>query len=187
MKRALSVDTLKRYTTPRITAAPVSVNDVAKRPDTFTVSRRQALGIAGALSLAAAPMASAVESALSSTYTVVRRGKRLAFVVAGKERWVIDPRHFSGNPSVIFGEDDDGLHIELKGAYYPGTSYKADFKATISRGSTPTLDFRIPHSGFRARSAFVPWLLDRASLEGTTHKTVDCLVGDAHVDDGAGR
>jgi uncharacterized protein YjaG (DUF416 family) len=181
MKRALSVDTIKRNTTPHIPASPLTVTDVVLRPHSYAVTRRQALGLAGALGLAAAPIASAIESAMSTTFTVSRRGQRIAFLVAGVERWVIDPRHFSGNPSIEYHEDASGISLALRDAYFPGTSVPASFSAEIKRGTTPRIHLTLKLTGRIAEAAFVPWLLDRVDLATASKRSLDVNVGDASI------
>ena len=106
MKRAMSVAALKRNMFPRITARRVHADDVVKNPAAYSLSRRQALGIVGLGSLAAAPLSSALDKALSADFVLRRRGNRVAFSVAGKDRWVIDPSRFDGAASLHVSEDD---------------------------------------------------------------------------------
>ena len=181
MKRALSVAALKRHRVPHAPPAPRSVAEVAQRPDGFAITRRQALGLAGGLSLAAAPIASAVDAALSSSYRIVRRGPRIAFVVAGVERWVIDPRRFDGTPELTVNEGDDGIEITLKHAFYPGTTVPADLEAHIGRGTRPAISLRLPKMKVRAKAPFIPWLLGHSTLDDDIAIQRTYQVGDARL------
>lgn len=178
MRRALSVADIKRHRLPRLAAESVSPAVAALQPASFALSRRQALGLAGALSVTAAPIASAIESALSSTYTMHRRGDRVAFSVAGIERWVVDPRAFDGEPSLKVTEDASGIVLALTGAYFPGTNVPADIVARISRGTTSQVTFEFPRLSARCTADFVRWLLDRDTATSPLDQDLHWNVGD---------
>ena len=177
MKRAMSIAALKQHNLPRITAKSITSADVIKKPAAFSLSRRQALGIVGLGSLTAAPLASALNKALSATYSMRRRSQSVVFSVAGKERWVIDPRNFDGSPSLHVKESDDGVLLSLTGAFYPGTTIPASFEARISSASQPSIQFKFPNIGTTSSALFVAWLLDRSSCSGETDSPVRWLVG----------
>lgn len=170
MRRTLNVRAIRRTHSQRIPADSILPSDIAQKLDSYTLSRRHALGLAGTLSLAAAPIASAMEGVFSSAYQVVRRGQRIAFLVAGIERWTIDPRWFDGDASLDVSETEDGMVLSLIGAFYPGTTIPADFKATISAGNKPQLDLVLTKLNVHAKAPFIPWLIDKARTSGSLVK-----------------
>jgi len=58
---------------------------------------------------------------------MVRRGQRVAFLLAGQDRWVIDPRRFGGHARIALDESPNAIRIELIDALFPGTTLPADF------------------------------------------------------------
>jgi hypothetical protein len=156
-RHRLSIASLKRSTVARI---PQS-----ERPS-GPVTRRSALKIAGLAAVAAAPMSEALASAVSDTYSLRRRGSRIIVLVAGVERWVIDPAMFDGAPRVDVTETDEGIVVRLRDALFPGTHVSADLEARISAGVTPQVRFSFASFGVADPVAFVPWLM------GTTDATL---------------
>jgi len=182
-RHALRVSALRSQQVPQIPVDPRTPSDVLSAPSNFALSRRQALGFAGVLAVAAAPLASAVESALSSTYVMKRRGSRIAFMVAGIERWVIDPQQFDGSPTVAITTSKEQTQITLHDATYPGTNLRADLVATIEHGSVPTISIQFLKLDCTVKAAFVPWLLDRVVATGATsiHRSIQCGEAGAEV------
>ncbi|CAN5390102.1 hypothetical protein BH10BAC6_BH10BAC6_00710 [soil metagenome] len=182
-RHALRVSALRSQQVPRIPVDPRTPQDVLSAPSNFALSRRQALGLAGILAVTAAPLAGAVESALSQTFTVKRRGTRIAFLVAGIERWVIDPQQFDGNPTVTYASTKDKTLVTLHDATYPGTNVRADMVATIDLGATPSISIHFVKLDVSVKAAFVPWLLDRVVAVGTAslHHTFQCGEAGAEV------
>ncbi len=168
MKRiALNVGAISRRRIPRISADARSAVVALVGAESVVLSRRRALGVAGALGILAAPAARAVESALSDSYRIVRRGQRIAIVVADVERWVLDPSMFDGSPETFYSESDDGIRLELRHARYPGTSISADIVAEISRGTTPVVRFTGPLFAAPSSAPLLAWLLERERYETT--------------------
>lgn len=186
MKRAFNVRAVKRAHSQRIPSEPLLPSDLAQKPESFTLSRRHALGLAGALSVTAAPLASAIEGALATSYRMVRRGQRIAFIVAGIERWVIDPRWFDGSPTLNVSETDGEIHISLQKAFFPGTTVPADFTATITNSLKPELSLSLTKLGALATAPFIPWLLERARTAGTVKSNVTWQLVDSDIEVVAG-
>lgn len=181
-RHALRVSALRSQHVPRIPVDPRTPQHVLSAPSNFALSRRQALGLAGIMAVTAAPLAGAVASALSSTYIMKRRGSRIAFLVAGIERWVIDPAAFDGSPSVTITQHDGSTQIALTDASYPGTNVRADMVATITHGPTPTLSVHFTKLHCTLAASFVPWLLDREVAVGTSQARRSVQCGDATAD-----
>lgn len=161
-RHLLRVASLRTRAIPRIAAEPRDLADLVHAPDRTALSRRNALGIVGLASIAAAPMARAVGSMFTESYSVRRRGQRVAFVVAGIERWVLDPACFDGAPNVTFDEQDGTIIVALHDAYYPGTTLRADLRCTITRAARSTAVFEIGEQRSQPVE-FVAWLLDAAT------------------------
>src|SRR5437879_5806903 len=95
-------------------AAPVS--DTQDTPDTrLTVTRRQALGLAGVAVAGTSPALRAVESTVLGSFELARGKNRIAFLLGGHERWVIDARRFTGSPSLHLTEHAGLIKVELRG------------------------------------------------------------------------
>lgn len=181
MKRVLSVGALVQHNVPKATLGTVTASQLAGNPGAYSLSRRKALGLAGVLSVTAAPMASAIEHAVSATFAIERRGRRIVFLVAGKERWVIDPKAFDGDVSIISQSADGEISVEMTGAYYPGTTIPADFTARITRGVKPTITIELLKLGARFSTDFIPWLLERTIPEAPINTPRPFVCGDATV------
>jgi hypothetical protein len=93
--------------------------------------------------------------------------RRLAFVVRGEERWVIDCAAFSGHPRLRISRSRNRIRLRLRDARYPGTDVRADFEVEIRRIlHTHQARFLFAPLHYRAEVAFVPWLLGHATAEG---------------------
>ena len=120
----------------------------------------------------AAPLVRSVEHAITASYRLSRRGNRIAFSVAGVERWVIDPRMFDGHPELTTSTQDNITHVALRNAMYPGTRISADFTAEIHGGSTPALHCTIVATNTQFNVPFVAWLLEKTTEVRATKKAV---------------
>lgn len=136
-----------------------------------TVSRRQALGLAGVAAATLSPALHAAETLALGRYTMARTGQtRLAFLVNGHERWVIDTSRFAGSPHLTVRQEAKSLRVELRGARYPGTDLPADFRCVIRRGATQSrLTLRLTLGGFSGSVPFESWLAGLAPLRSTVH------------------
>ncbi|MBK6290692.1 MAG: apolipoprotein A1/A4/E family protein [Ignavibacteria bacterium] len=181
-RQRLSLSSLKRSLVPRIPTEQRSVASVVERPEAFGLSRRHAIKLAGALTLAAAPLAGIVQAAVSTSYVMVRRGRRIVFLVAGVERWSVDPDLFDGTPSVHASETDAGIVVTLRDALFPGTQIRADVEAHISRGISAQATFRFAALGATESVDFVQWLLDTSAAHLLRTSAIHSHIGaDASV------
>jgi hypothetical protein len=171
MKRyALSLQALNNLAAAKLSQSNVHLQDVAVQPAQYVVSRRHLLGIASVASAAAAPMASALGRAFADTYQVVRSKNRIAFWVAGVERWAVDTRHYHGAPQLIVSEQQEAITIELRQALYPSTTLDASFVARIEHQSK-SICFTMTSWKSQARAEFIPWLLEKAQLVSPCQQT----------------
>ncbi|MBL0322535.1 MAG: hypothetical protein IPP80_09220 [Ignavibacteria bacterium] len=181
-RQRLSLSSLKRSLVPRIPTEQRSVATVVERPEAFGLSRRHAIKLAGALTLAAAPLAGIVQAAVSTSYVMVRRGRRIVFLVAGVERWSVDPDLFDGTPTVHASETDAGIVVTLRDALFPGTQIRADVEAHISRGISAQATFRFAALGATESVDFVQWLLDTSAAHLLRTSAIHSHIGaDASV------
>lgn len=186
MKRLLSFSNLVRNSTPGVAAEPVRLSGVAQYPGKYALSRRQALGIAGTLSLAAAPLASAVGQLFAARFSMVRRKQLVAFQVAGKDRWVINPASFDGTPVLTVQESSNAIQLQLRSAFFPGTTIPADFTAVIEGTTKSSLTLTLNKLNISFKAPFVPWLLDQDVPEVEVPKTLSIVCGNAGITIGSG-
>jgi hypothetical protein len=123
------------------------------------VSRRQALGIAGAAAVVATPAARVLESQLSGSFRLSTARGRAVFRISGREAWVIDPKHFGGSPKLHVDRAADLIRVRLSGATYPGTDISADLRAEIRSGVTGwRMTLSLGLARFQATVNFNNWL-----------------------------
>ncbi|MDB5058978.1 MAG: putative outer rane channel [Chloroflexi bacterium] len=125
----------------------------------MTVTRRQALGLAGVAVAGASPALRVMESTALGSFELVRGKNRIAFLLGGHERWVIDTRRFAGSPSLHLTQHLDLIRVELRGARYPGTDVPADFICEIRRGATGSrMRLDMAFGTFSGTTHFERWL-----------------------------
>ncbi|MDQ2742655.1 MAG: hypothetical protein M3Z66_10240 [Chloroflexota bacterium] len=131
------------------------------------LSRRSALGLAGATVAGASPALKALEATLLGSVEMVVASGRVAFLVRGKERWVIDTRRFDGRPRLAVERQEHRIRIELRDALFPGTESPADFICDLKPGITTSrmrLAFKL--GGFHVHAPFGRWLTRGDRLRG---------------------
>lgn len=85
--------------------------------------------------------------------------RRLAFVLGGRERWVIDVARFAGRPVLRHEKRGGKLRVEMRGARYPGTSLPADFVCDVTPGLVGCqMRLTLALGGFRCERPFEGWL-----------------------------
>jgi hypothetical protein len=132
------------------------------------VSRRQALGLAGAAAVGASPALRLAETPTLGAVTLARGRGRVAFLLGGMERWVIDIRRFSGNPHLTVQETAHRIQVSLTDALYPGTRLSADLTCDIREGLAGwRMDLRMSLGGFHTAVPFERWLAGSTSAGGT--------------------
>jgi hypothetical protein len=156
----LSLDALRRFDVPRSSVGRMSANC------DDGITRRTMLGIT-----ATAPfVVPAVLEAAAGATTFEIRGdeRRIAFVVQGQERWVIDCAAFTGKPRLSVIRRRNRIRVRLASAWYPGTELPADFEVEIRRVlHTYQARFAFGPLDWRAEVSFVPWLLGECAAEGS--------------------
>src|SRR5712692_2858825 len=89
-------------------------------------TRREFIGLTGTAALGAASQAKKLGLRLPESFEIVGDEKRLAFMLGGQERWVIDPQRFSGSPKLTIDRTETRVRFDLTHATYPGTNLSAD-------------------------------------------------------------
>lgn len=182
-KYALSLKALKAAAIPRTPIATASLQQVLENPSGYSVSRRKVLGLASTFAVAAAPVASAMSAALNASYTIRTRGNRIAFLVAGVERWVLDPANFDGNPTTHIEQSESGVTVALTNAVFPGTSIAADCSATIGIGTKATMQLHFAAANSPVTVPFVAWLLNQHIAQAPINIS-RASIGNAHLNFG---
>lgn len=107
----------------------------------------------------------------------------IAFELNKTLRWLIDIRRFAGSPSLSTQPTlAGGLHIELKGARFPGTELPADLVCLVAKtgifGTAMDLTFTL--GGFHAQATIERWLAGQQLLESAVSVSTDvCPLGAA--------
>ena len=131
-----------------------------ERGDDIVMSRRRMIGIAGLAVVGASPALKSARVALSGGFEVRGNERRLAFVVGGKERWVIEPSRFGGRASLSVVRTGTQIQLSLRNARYPGTDIPADFTCEIRSGVTDsTVQFQFLFGKLTLKGGFEKWLL----------------------------
>src|SRR5713101_2783427 len=96
-------------------------------------TRREFIGLTGTAALGAASHAKQLGLRLPGSFRIVGDEKRLAFLLGGEERWVIDPQRFSGSPKLTIDRTETRIRFELSRARYPETNLPADRTGKLNR------------------------------------------------------
>lgn len=84
---------------------------------------------------------------------------RLAFLLNGEERWVIDPKQFGGSPRLAIEKSESRIQLQLSHATYPGTKLPADLTCELNRaGRHWRMRLRMALGGFNTKVPFERWL-----------------------------
>jgi hypothetical protein len=134
----------------------------------FTVvSRRDFLKLSG-LAVAGLP------SLFGNKLELVGNEERLALVLDGLERWVIEPSAFAGRPKLVIGDTSgDDFRFALSGARFPGTRFRADFQCDLKRGFM--LDLFFPGTGWRFAMPVIEWLRDEFVATTTNNSGINLV------------
>jgi len=136
-----------------------TVTDLLSSSGELALTRRELLTLAGMAAVALPPFEKTLAPALLGPVEYVAGPKRAAFRLRGRDRWVIDPRRFAGNPRLAIHKTDNYVRLELKGARYPGTQLPADMVCELRRGlSGWRMRMRMALGGFRGEVPLESWL-----------------------------
>ena len=152
------------------------IRNLANRP----ISRRSLFGLTGTALVASSPLLRGARSLVSEGYQMKGNEKRLAFLVGGKERWVIDTAALGGEARLSIEEGSDKTRITLRDARLPGTDLPVDFDCLVvgAKGSRHELSFRFTELGAEGEGIFEEWLLGLKPLRMKTGVTADLLTTD---------
>ena len=144
---------------PRAPRVAPSVERLLDHPETEGVTRREALGLAGAALAGAAPALRLAGAAAYGEVGLVEGQGRAAFTLGGRERWTIDAGRFGGGPRLFVQQTPGRIRVALRGATYPGTRLCADLVCEATLGLTGwRMRLRLALGGFHTSFALEPWL-----------------------------
>jgi hypothetical protein len=171
-KPRLDLEALRCGRHPIVVAPLDAIDRLIEKFTCGVVSRRQFVSGSSATIVAGA-VAPALFSQRADTFELSGDRRRLAFLVRGREQWVIEPSQFDGSPSLYFLEKKEKLEVRLTNAVYPGTSVAADFAVAIqwSQGRWQA-SFKWLFTQAQYTVDFIPWLLGQQAGE------VSCILND---------
>lgn len=124
------------------------------------LSRRRMLALSASSAIVAAPAVTSMRTMLSGDFEIVGDARRVAFLLGGRERWVIDTRRFAGEPRLTLERTERTVRVELRNARYPGTDLPADFVCEVRPGLVKRpMDLRMTLGDFRCEMPLERWLL----------------------------
>lgn len=137
--------------------------DLLVRP----VSRRTALQVTGGAVAGFVPVLDRLHVLLGGL-ALYGDEHRLVFALGDRGRWAIDARRFAGTPTLRHARHADGaVHIELRGARFPGTGLPADFVGVIQPGLIGSrMRLHLELGDFRTEVPFEDWLVGKARARG---------------------
>lgn len=156
----LDLDFLRECAGRRNPATP------AADSERLELTRRDLFRLGG---LSAAVLPSVLNGSSLPNFEVSGDERRLAFIVEGIERWVIDPSRFAGDARLVIRTlTDREIRFSLRGARFAGTDLPANFDCAIRRKLNGwRAMIRFAFADAPAASPFVEWLLGESVL-GTT-------------------
>ena len=171
---------------PRSLGAPTSDTSRGGTP----LSRRQLLGLAGASAVGASAALRAGQTAWLGAFDLALTPGRAAFLLGGRERWVIDARRYAGTPALTVERGEDVIRLALTGARYPGTGLPADISCVLTRGLVGwkmTTQFAL--GGLKGQVRFERWLagVEEMTLGGKMRPMTACALGEGSALTLAGR
>ncbi len=144
---------------PRAPRVAPSVERLLDHPETEGITRREALGLAGAALAGAAPALRLAGAAAYGEVGLVEGKGRATFTLGGRERWTIDTDRFGGRPRLFVQQTPGRIRVALRGATYPGTRLCADLVCEATLGLTGwRMRLRLALGGFHTSFALEPWL-----------------------------
>ena len=155
----LDLATLRASCPPGIGLSRLTTGALLDAVSGRQISRRGFLGLSGA-ALGASAVPWVTRAASSGPVELVGGSKRVAFLLGGRERWVIDTNLFSGAPELRVHQGKRRIRLALQGARFPGTDLLADFVSEIRPallGSEMSLRFRL--GALQTQVPFERWLM----------------------------
>lgn len=122
-------------------------------------SRRGFLALTGT-ALGASAATFAAPAAALGRFAMVGDSTRLAFLLGGQERWVIDPSGFAGNAQLRVQRGERRIRLAFRNARFPGTNLLADFVAELTPALFGwTMKLRMHAGQLESEVPFERWLM----------------------------
>jgi hypothetical protein len=143
---------------PRLSFSELRARQLALLAKKKNLSRRAFIGLSGTAALGAATQVNLL-GRVFDPLEIKGDEDRLAFLLNGEERWVIDPKLFGGSPRLAIERSASRLYFKLSDATYPGTELPADLTCELNRaGRRWRMHLRMAFGGFDAKAPFEQWL-----------------------------
>lgn len=127
------------------------------------ISRRRVLAFGAAGAAAATwfiPSWRAVGGTLVGDFQIVGDERRVAFLLGGEERFVIEARRFAGKAWIELKRESGIVHVRLIDARWPGTTIPANMTLTVRPGLLRRmLSIQMEFGGFHAEVPAESWLM----------------------------
>ncbi len=160
------------------------IDEITSAPEGLKLSRRALLGLSvtGAAALGAAiPSMKAVGATMLGEFTIAGDRDRVAFLLGGKERWVIDTARFAGAPTLSLQRQGSLIRVALRDAFFPGTNLPADLECEVRPGLFGrTLCLAMNLGRFKTEVPLERWLIGAESARSMVETRLDiCGLGAA--------
>src|SRR5258705_4558243 len=100
------------------------------------------------------------------TFQISNEHGRIAFIVGGIERWVIDPNSFAGDPQTRLTRRKGRIEVQLLNAVFPGTAISASFASQFRKVADGwMMDFKAEFGEFETSVDVLKWLQGLASAK----------------------
>ena len=155
--RVLNLLSIRDHLTPHTPLLFPRLTALLEAATQAKLSRRTLLKMLGtALPVPAALTAS---GEIFHTFQISNEHGRIAFIVGGIERWVIDPNSFIGDPQTRLTRRKNGIEVQLSNAVFPGTGISASFASRLRRVADGwMMDFKADFGDFETSVDFLKWL-----------------------------
>ncbi len=169
MEGLLNLTALRKNSLPRYSSGANLVTKVAEKVDNVELTRRQMLKLTGVFMGSAAGLKSAGKIFVEPL-GIVETKSRVAFKTGNQEKWVIDVKHFGGQPVLKVTRGENQICLELKNAHYPGTDIPADIKCELKKGIVGwRLKLKSAICDFPEEVSLENWLAGEESIQSTVN------------------
>ncbi len=162
--RVLNLRGIRDYLAPH---TPLLVPRLTALLDSATqarVSRRTLLKMLG--TALPVPAVLSTSGQIFHSFQISNEHGRIAFIVGGIERWVIDPNSFAGDPQTRLTRRKGRIEVQLLNAVFPGTGISASFASQLRKVADGwMMDFKAEFGEFETSVDFLKWLQGLATAK----------------------